>query len=376
MRPQRDFSVYQEAVFHRALELPYNPPVIFLETVRGCPHSCAMCDWGRTKVQRIGASLVDKLEPYFRDLEVLAVHGLGEPLLGDMEYFVEQSVKNQFVLHMNTSGFLLTKRLSDLLSRTRLSIRFSVHAGTQQTYNRIMGHDLTRVKENVSYLLDRAGTSGFPSDFWFSYLVMNENIGEIEEFLHIAHDCGIKSVRFMRPKPNWNTLRGVKLPDRDFRFYYFQQFNKNVLSRFKRSLPTYQALCGELGLRIEAADLLVTGSNHRPVLESMNNVILALFGNKLFPLAKIPGFCLAPWLGELVIDLQGNVRLCCSTNYSLGNLNESSLLEIWNSPKMKDIRAAFARGFNPKACSYCQGFALSNYPHNSFVGVQRESVSL
>jgi radical SAM superfamily enzyme YgiQ (UPF0313 family) len=69
MRPQRDLSLYVEAVRNRAVELPYNPPVVFLETVRGCPHSCAMCHFRHTKVQRMGASVLEKLEPYFQDLE-------------------------------------------------------------------------------------------------------------------------------------------------------------------------------------------------------------------------------------------------------------------------------------------------------------------
>lgn len=289
--------------------------------------------------------------------------------MGDLEYFIEQSVQYQFVLHMNTSGFLLTKRLSDLLSRTRLSIRFSVHAGTQQTYRRLMGHDLGKVKRNITYLLEEARKSGHAGDFWFSFLVLKENIDEIEDFLHLAHDCGIRSIRFMRPIPNMKTLRGAKLPDRDFRFFYFEQYNKHVSSQFMQSLPRYQALCDELGLRIEAGTL--STSNHHPFLETLNSLNLRLFGNKLFPLRKIPGFCLIPWIGQLVINLEGNVRLCCSTTYSLGNLNQSTLSEIWNSPKMKDIRVAFARGHNPKACSYCQGFNFSNYPNNSFVQIDR-----
>jgi radical SAM protein with 4Fe4S-binding SPASM domain len=183
----------------------------------------------------------------------------------------------------------------------------------------------------------------------------------------MAHECGTKSVRFMRPIPNFRTLRGAKLPDRDFRFFYFEQFNKDVFDRFNRSLPKYKALCHDLGLKIECGTLSTTRSNHRPVLEIVNNVVLRLFGNKLFPLAKIPGFCLAPWIGQLIIDLEGNVKLCRSTNYVLGDLNTSSLSEIWNSPKMKAIRADFARGRNPKACSYCQGFTFANYPDNSFV---------
>ncbi|MBI5395350.1 MAG: radical SAM protein [Verrucomicrobia bacterium] len=373
LRPHRDCSVYMEAVRSRALEVPYNPPVIYLEAVRGCPHACAMCHFGRTQVQRMAPSLLARLEPGFPDLEVLAIHGQGEPLVGDLEYFVGQSVKHGFVLHLNTTGFLLTRRLADLLAQTRLSIRFSVHAGTPATYRRLMGQDLDKVKDNVAYLVRQARRSGLASDFWFSFLVLKENVDEIEDFLLMAHDCGIQSVRFMRPLPNWKTLRGASFPDRDFRFSYFEQFNLRIHDSFMAALPRYQALCDKLGLTIESGSMVESRSHHRPLLETANNVAMRLFGNKLFPLARIPGSCLAPWIGQLVINVEGNVRLCCSTNYSLGNLHDASLSALWNSPRMKAIRASFARGCNPKACGYCEGITFDDYPNNAFVGRDRDT---
>ncbi len=77
--------------------------------------------------------LLKKIEPCFKDLEVMAVHGEGEPLMGDIKYYVEQSAYHDFVLHMNTTGFLLSRKLADLLLKTRLSIRFSIHAGRPET---------------------------------------------------------------------------------------------------------------------------------------------------------------------------------------------------------------------------------------------------
>ena len=371
MKPFSDWSDYVSAVQARDQVVPFNPPVIFLETVRGCPHSCAMCHFGRSTVQRINSDLLNLIEPYFKDLEVLAVHGQGEPLLGDLEYFVEKSVLNDFVLHMNTSGFLLTKRLAELLARTRLSIRFSIHAGAARTYHKIMGQNLDRVLENVSYLVDLTRQSGRQSDFWFSYLVLKENVEEIESFIRMAHACGITSVRFMRPLPNFKTLCGVTYKERDFRFSYLEQFNPKVFERFQQLLPACRQLCRELGIRVETGTLTGSQSNAQMILECINNLVVGMGGAKPFPLRRISGFCLAPWFGQPVIDLHGNVRLCCSTTTVIGNLHESTLPEIWNSPFMQAVRADFARNTNPRTCAYCRGFGLSNYPNNAFVGLDR-----
>lgn len=375
MKSFSDWNNYVSAVQARDQILPFNPPVIFLETVRGCPHSCAMCHFGRTTVQCIQSDLLKLIEPYFKELEVLAVHGQGEPLLGDLEYFVDQSVINDCVLHMNTSGFLLTKRMAELLSRTRLSIRFSIHAGTAQTYQKIMGQNLNRVRENVSYLVDLTRRSGRKADFWFSFLVLKENVEEIENFIRLAHACGITSVRFMRPLPNVKTLRGVTYQERGFRFSYLEQFNSNVFERFQQVLPACRQLCEELGIRVETGTLTGSQSNIQVIVESLNNLFVSMGGAKPFPLRRIRGFCLAPWFGQPVIDLHGNVRLCCSTTTVIGNLYKSTLSEIWNSSYMQMIRADFARGVNPRTCAYCRGFGLDNYPNNAFIDLDRKELA-
>jgi len=372
MTLKRNFSKQLEAFESRHVHMELGPAALYVESVKGCPFSCAMCHFKKSKPKNMSRALLEKIEPFFKDLEVMAIHGQGEPLLGDIEYFVEQSVKNDFVLHMNTTGFLLTKRTSDLLSSTRLSIRFSIHAGIAETYKRIMGHDLGRTKRNISYLVTRAKRSENGHDFWFSFIVMKENIDEIEEFLHLAQDCGVESVRFMRLIPNWQSVKGVRMKDRQFKFKYSEQFNRRVRGEFLRRLPAYQDLANKLGIKIEFGSIESHKGGQHPLREMMNSATAGLFGRGVFPLLGIPGSCLAPWFGQLVVNQKGDVRLCCATTHTLGNLKESTLPEIWNSNKMKAIRKAFAEGRNPKVCGYCKGFYFGNYPNNSFLGIPRQ----
>jgi MoaA/NifB/PqqE/SkfB family radical SAM enzyme len=161
-----------------------------------------MCPEHYTKPQNISEDLLRKIEPYFNNLKVLGIHGGGEPLLGNIGYFVEQSIKHSFVLHMNTTGFFLSKKISDMLLKTKLSIKFSIHAGKPDTYRKIMGQDFEKVLENIAYLVKKDREENKNSDFGFSFIVMKENIDEIEDFLKIAHKSGVENVRFMRLKPN------------------------------------------------------------------------------------------------------------------------------------------------------------------------------
>lgn len=64
-------------------------------------------------------------------------------------------------------------------------------------------------------------------------------------------------------------------------------------------------------------------------------------------------FCAAPWRG-LHINPRGDVKTCCAGNPNmLGNLNQSSIVEILNSDLMKEIRASLAQGKPHEYCSNC-----------------------
>jgi len=357
----RQFQEYQS----RSIHLSSNPMVIYLESVKGCPYSCAMCEYRLTKPKKISRDLLNKIDHHFQELEVLTIHGAGEPLLGDLEYFVEQSKKHNFVLHMNTTAFFMTESISNLLAETRLSIRFSIHSGTPETYRKIMGHDFDRVRKNIAYLMEQTKGSGNRHDFWLSFIVIKENIDEIPEFLKLSHDLGIKNVRFAQLIPNWNSIKGVKMTD-DFTFKYFEQSNNKIADAFLQKLPEYMSLSNDLGIKIRYGTMAscAKGVNNSKLMINFLNRIA--FGRNLFPLKKNHGFCIAPWIGQLVISQNGNVSLCCLANYSLGNLNELSLEEIWNSKRMKQVRRTFRDGYIPRICGFCKGFDFNNYPLNSF----------
>ena len=67
-------------------------------------------------------------------------------------------------------------------------------------------------------------------------------------------------------------------------------------------------------------------------------------------------FCMAPWV-HLNISPSGDVPVCCNIINSketvLGNVNDNTLEEIWNSTNMKNIRMKMLKGEKIKECSNC-----------------------
>lgn len=70
-------------------------------------------------------------------------------------------------------------------------------------------------------------------------------------------------------------------------------------------------------------------------------------------------FCVAPWV-HMHIEPTGDVQLCCASNWkhdfnrSMGNLNNSTPLEIWNSDRYKHVRTSMIKGdMLTEYCSPC-----------------------
>jgi len=62
---------------------------------------------------------------------------------------------------------------------------------------------------------------------------------------------------------------------------------------------------------------------------------------------------------NMYIKADGNVRICCNDYYNevkLGDINESKMIDIWNSPFFKKIRNENKRGIlNLPICKRCRG---------------------
>jgi len=62
-------------------------------------------------------------------------------------------------------------------------------------------------------------------------------------------------------------------------------------------------------------------------------------------------FCEEPWTGIFSIQTNQDVTFCpCYLKMRIGNLNEASMQEIWNSPALVEMRQMFSDGELPEVC--------------------------
>ena len=76
--------------------------------------------------------------------------------------------------------------------------------------------------------------------------------------------------------------------------------------------------------------------------------------NKDFLLNDSKTFCMFPWL-HLNATPKGDVYPCCSNDYTdpVGNTKDNTLKEIFNSPKMKELRLDMLNERPNKICDFC-----------------------
>lgn len=63
-------------------------------------------------------------------------------------------------------------------------------------------------------------------------------------------------------------------------------------------------------------------------------------------------FCVAPWLC-LDIRQDGEVKPCCISDYTYGDIKEKSLWEIWNDEPIRKLRKNMINGIPTKSCQVC-----------------------
>jgi 2-deoxy-scyllo-inosamine dehydrogenase (SAM-dependent) len=90
-------------------------------------------------------------------------------------------------------------------------------------------------------------------------------------------------------------------------------------------------------------------------------------------------FCAYPAY-ELVVDVNGNVILCCNDffgEYKFGNVLHESVVSIWTSPAMTQVRRRLRSGhFDLPICRACVGISMKDTVKPIQVGVHPRQLTL
>lgn len=289
------------------------PSEVQIQTTNSCNASCQMCP--RAYIQnktsdRMSDALFKKIVQELIDNNLghvfLEFMCQNEPLM-DKDLFkkiryIKDKGQTGIITMVVTNGSLFTEEKIHELEQSGLDIlNFSVDALTEETYNKIRnGLDFKRILKNI----DNVMNSNYNKSLLVSFVKQKSNVHEFKEF-----------------KKYW----------------------------LKKGLPTLSfSICNRSG---DVPDF------EKFCLPSPSSDIRSHFKSNIF---KVMTKCCISLLAEFNILWNGEVVLCSNDfgkKMILGNINDSSIKEIWNGPQYQAIRMLQYKGEYQKI-SVCRNCSL------------------
>ena len=322
------------------LKLPRN---LYIEVTNRCNLKCKACILYRGSWESARDVTLDELvriTDQLPQLERIALHGIGEPLLNPALPAMIRHLKNRkaFVF-FNSNGILLDENRQNELINTGLDeLRISLDAASQQDYKTMRDSD--RFEQIISNLrsfvkrMQRLQISRPALSLW--YLGTRENINALPEFVRLTADIGVSQVYLQRL---------VYFNDDDG--YGLATSEKTLVAsdgRIRQRVEQGQDLAKRLGVQFNASGLTSP-------LESVQTDVRNRHSWK---------GCFRPTT-LMYITANGNVLPCCISPFStsdyasiiLGNVFETPLQEIWLGSKYRAFRESHQTAIPPKSCRGC-----------------------
>jgi radical SAM protein with 4Fe4S-binding SPASM domain len=322
---------------------PYLPRNLYIEVTNRCNLKCRACilyrgSWEPTRDMTLDELV--RITDQLPQLERIALHGIGEPLLNaDLSAMIRHLKNRDAFVFFNSNGILLDEnRQNDLINAGLDELRISLDAANQHDYKATRNSD--RFEQIISNLrafvkqIRRLQVMRPSLSLW--YLGTRENINSLPEFVRLAADIGVTQVYLQRL---------VYFQDDDG--YGLATAEKTLVAsdgRARQRLAQGQSLAKQLGVQFNASGLTSP-------LESLKTDTRNRHSWK---------GCFRPTT-LMYITANGNVLPCCISPFStsdyasiiLGNVFETPLKEIWRGSKYRAFRKSHQTATPPKSCRGC-----------------------
>ncbi len=295
--------------------------------INRCNLRCIICNIWKSSWQASQKTMGElvRLFPYIEDMvweggEVLLMQGFEDILNEATRYPHLKQV-------IFTNGLLFTEKIIEKLFRGRVDIVFSIDGVTKETYEYIRrGGKFDRLIRNLSMIKEAKEKYGGIIETYLNPVIMKSNYSEIERFIDFAKEYNFNAITF-------TPIRG-KFGDENI----FESNDIEALGYIKKISPKIARKAYEYGIILNnwlpVPQEGICNSAEQNVACGNSNANEVSSGDKTD--RRI--ICYAPWQ-RLVIDSEGQVRpFVFCLNKWIGNTDQSSLEEIWNSEGMQEYR--------------------------------------
>lgn len=174
-------EVYQAA--------PPVPKNMMVELSNACNHACIFCTNPHMQRKKgwIEGDLMRRIMGEARQLGTreIGFYTTGDPFMHkQLESFTRQAAELGFeYIYISTNGALASpERAKAVLDAGMHSIKFSINAGSRESYKLIHGHDdWDKVIANLTFISEYRKTLGRPLRLFVTYVVTKQNEHEVEQ---------------------------------------------------------------------------------------------------------------------------------------------------------------------------------------------------
>jgi MoaA/NifB/PqqE/SkfB family radical SAM enzyme len=370
------------------VRLDSSPATLTIESTSICNLRCVMCPHaidGVNRPKHMSEDLIARLAAPLAAAHDIQLHGIGEPLASPAFWraLESEALHPDCIVNVNTNLTLLNDRRLALLvgSKADLRLNVSVDAATSKTYERIRGAEFEELLTNIRRLVAARADRPRPM-IYINMTLMRENIEEAPRFVELAHALGVDGVCLWQLN-HWpdDVMDWYKITRSDWHFDYAKQglWNFPELSNVK--LREAQQRAHDLGLplmldgfkdvffEVPPADAtpqtavepaVMVPAAVAPAVE-VSTTVVATAAPAPHPTIETVKDCRAPWEWGLV-STNGDVRPCCFASAAIGNLDDGSFREIWNSEAAQQLRQDILadtvnRVCRNASCKYVQNMA-------------------
>jgi MoaA/NifB/PqqE/SkfB family radical SAM enzyme len=300
--------------------------VIRMDTINLCNLRCKMCYYSfdyRRKKEQMDLSLFRKIAAeVFPKTRFLYLSCATEPLMNKQFSDFVRIVGDYKVPFTSfcTNGQLLNEDVIRACIDARTSeIIFSIDGATAETYEAIRrGGKWDRLCRNLELLksMKQRAHARTPA-VRMNFTCMQTNIEELPAMVNFASEHGAESLHVRHL-----VAYGDGDPSSSYReeMTYRQLFN--VKAEQARKFATSS------GIDLFLPDLIPAGNSSAKTCVTD--------GSRISRRAEANPYCFLPWF-QAIIDWNGDYRIC--SLHTVGNLGQQTFDEIYNGPKMREIRS-------------------------------------
>jgi MoaA/NifB/PqqE/SkfB family radical SAM enzyme len=326
----------------RRSKLTSLPLMVAVYTTDRCNLRCMGCDFGRKTGSEIsiteeGYQRVFDVFPFLDTVGIAGAemfHNTGDAK-GHMQRVCREGEKYPDLRFIGFSnGTLLSAEKIDFIVRKFKWFGVSIDSPIPSVYRTIrIGSNLNRVIQNIKKLNQlkvEKGLERYDSpEIIVSSVIFERTYRSVMGMVDLAYEVGAAGVHFQEP---WEGT----------------YVNENIFSNHTKMIE-YLSMRKEAVTKANDLGIFIIDRTINTILRNMPDLKDHLEIPENLIVGKWPNCCNAPW-SELYISGNGDVQVCCASNTILGNINEQSISQIWNSSEAIALRWRILKGDYVRDC--------------------------